>query len=243
MYFICTKNMLGGTLLKFLNGRLLVKFVDERFIPSTMDGNIHFSSYEYFKKMEEGANDKGKRDKNENAEFEILNPKKDLLLYRINHKGNPILGARNLKGAKPLPYKSATWRTSYPDEDRTYGISCFTVIDSIKDMIDGKIKNEFIDDISEISNNRRVLVFQERDLIISLCKFVMNSGAYNTQCMDVEYTKNNKGKRNGFQKDPRYSNQHEWRIRIDRNVLNCDNLFLPDLNIDLINNVNQIRIV
>lgn len=172
--------------MKFLNGRLLIKFVDERFIPSTMDGNIHFSSYEYFKKLEEGTSDKGKSDKNENTEYEIDEPQDHLIVYRVHHKNEPFLGSHDLTGIRNLPYKRATWRTNYLDEDRIYGISCFTVIDPSKDVIDDKIKNEFIDDISEISNNRRALVFQERDLTTSLCKFAIQNDAYDTRCMSGE---------------------------------------------------------
>ena len=219
-----------------------MKFIDDKFIPSTIKGNIHFSSYEYFKNLEEGSNDKGKSDKNENAEFEIDEPPDHLILYRVHHKGEPFLGSHNLMGARTLPYSRATWRTNHLDEDRIYGISCFTVIDPYKDMENGKIKSEFIDDVSEISNNRRVLIFQERDLIISLCKFAIKSNVIDTRCMDVKYTKNNKDKRNGFQKDPSYAKQHEWRIRINRNNLNNDNLLLPGLNIEVVDNLNQIMI-
>lgn len=221
-----------------------MKFIDDKFIPSTMDGNIHFSSYEYFKKLEEDSNDKGKSDKNENAEYKVLDPKKDILFIRRIPKGSKSLGATNLKGAIRLDYDNATFRTSYPKEDKEYGIASFTVIDPDKDLENGKIKADFINDVSEISNNRRALLFSEYDLKESLNKFASNKELYNVMYGNVEYTNNNNGRRNGFQKDLRFSNQHEWRIRINMDALNSNgDIFLPGLNIDLADNLERIIII
>ncbi len=235
-------------LLKILNRRLLVKFVDEKIVLSTMNGNIHFSSYEYFKKLEEGTNDKGKSDKNENAGFEIDKPKDHIIFYRILNKDEPSLGANNLKGAKLLPYKRATWRTSYPDEDRMYGISCFTVIDPYKDSKNGEVKSSFVNDISEISNNRHLLLFPEDDLIKAIEDFVTeskeNDMAYSITYGDVEYLKSNVGKRNGLQKDPSYAKQHEWRIKANMDILNDKgNMVLPALDIGLVRDIRDIKFV
>jgi len=234
--------------LKELNDRLLVKFVDEKFISSTMNGNIHFSSYEYFKKLEEGTKDKGKSDKNENAGFEIDEPKDHIILYRMSSKDEPSLGANDLTGAKLLPYNRATWRTSYPDEDRMYGISCFTVIDPNKDVENGQVKSSFVNDISEISNNRHLLLFPEDDLIKAIEDFATKSKendiAYNITYGDVEYLKSNVSKRNGLQKDPSYARQHEWRIKINMDILNDKgNMVLSGLDIGLVRDISDIKFV
>ncbi|KRK50141.1 hypothetical protein FC97_GL001870 [Companilactobacillus kimchii DSM 13961 = JCM 10707] len=240
--------MLRGTLLKFLNGRLLVKFVDERFIRSTMDGNIHFSSYEYFKKLEEGVNDKGKRDKNENAEYDPIDLNRYAFFIRFPKKGEPPLSAKNqkehFKDAKYFPLLKATEIINFLDEDKKYGISSFVVIDPDKDMENGKIKASFIKDVSEISNNRKILLFSEYDLIKSLIKFEQDNNSYDIACQNVEYTKSNKGIRNGFQKDPKYSRQHEWRIRINMNILNDNGyIYLPRLDIGIVNKLEGITII
>lgn len=51
-----------------------------------MDGNIHFSSYEYFKKLEEGSNDKGKRDNKENTEYNPIDLNKYAFFIRFPKK-------------------------------------------------------------------------------------------------------------------------------------------------------------
>ncbi len=213
-----------------------------------MNGNIHFSSYEYFKKLEEGTKDKGKSDKNENAGFEIDEPKDHIILYRISSKDEPSLGSNNLTGAKLLPYRKATWRTSYPDEDRMYGISCFTVIDPYKDVENGQVKSSFIIDISEISNNRRLLLFPEDELIKAINDFATknkkNGKGYSITYGDAEYLKNNKGKRNGLQKDPSYAKQHEWRIKTNMDILNDKgNMILPGLDIGLVRDISDVKFV
>lgn len=238
--------------MKELKGRLIVKFIDDKFIPSTMDGNIHFSSYEYFKKLEEGSNDKGKRDNKENTEYNPIDLNKYAFFIRFPKKGEPPLNAENqkerFKEARYLSLLKATEIINFLDEDKQFGVSSFVVIDPDKDLENGKIKADFIKDVSEISNNRRVLVFSECDLIESLNKFAKkckaNNRAYNIMCRDVEYPKSNKGKRNGFQKDPKYAKQHEWRIRINMDILdNNGNIFLPGLNIDLADNLERITII
>lgn len=231
-----------------LHGRLIVKFIDDKFIPSTIKGNIHFSSYEYFKNLEESSNDKGKSDKNENAEYRILDPQNDLLFVRPIPESGKTLGARNLKGAKRLYYKGATYRTSYPKEDKEYGISSFAVIDSCKYVKNEKIIDSFINDVNEISNNRRVLIFSEDDFKKAINDFATknrkNNKAYHIIYGDVEYTDNNNGKRNGFQKDLKYARQHEWRIRTNMDILNDNgDIFLSGLDIELADSLNQIMIV
>lgn len=238
--------MLRGTLLKFFSGRLLIKFVDDRFIPSTMEENIHFSSYEYFKNLEEGLNDKGKSDKNENTEYRRFDSKSHALLIKPVPKGYRPSG--DPQGTVTVPFKTGTLRTSYPKEDKEYGISCFTVIDPDKDMENGKIKTDFIKDINEISNNRRFLLFQEKDVIESLNNFSetckKDKVSHNIIADDVKYTDDNSGKRNGFQKDLRYSNQHEWRIKINMDALDDNgNMILPDLDMELVNILEGIEVI
>lgn len=232
----------GGNKLKTLHGRLIVKFIDDKFIPSTIKGNIHFSSYEYFKKLEEGSNDKGKKDNKENAEFIKVYSNNHALLMRVVPEGSKPLGPNDTTGAFSVPFKSIAWITSYPDEDKEYGISSFAVIDPDKDMENGKIKDSFINDVSEISNNRRVLVFSEGDLRKSLDDFATeNNKTPHMLYDDVEYTDDNRGNRNGLQKDLKYARQHEWRIRINMDILdNNGNIFLPGLDIGLVRDLSEI---
>lgn len=224
-----------------------MKFIDDKFIPSTMDGNIHFSSYEYFKKLEEGSNDKGKRDNKENTEYNPIDLNKYAFFIRFPKKGEPPLNAENqkerFKEARYLSLLKATEIINFLDEDKQFGISSFVVINPDKDLENGKIKADFINDVSEISNNRRALLFSERDLKESLNKFASNKELYNIIYGNVEYTNNNNGRRNGFQKDLRFSNQHEWRIRINMDALNNGNIFLPGLNIGLADNLERIIII
>jgi len=242
----------GGNKLKTLHGRLIVKFIDDKFIPSTIKGNIHFSSYEYFKNLEEGSNDKGKSDNKENAEYDPIDLNRYAFFIRFPEKGEPPLSAENqkerFKDAKYFPLVKATEIINFLDEDKQYGISSFAVIDPDKDMENGKIKVSFIKDVSEISNNRHVLVFSEDDLIESLNNFAISKRilreSYDMTCQDVEYTDNNKGNRNGFQKDPKYAKQHEWRIRINMDILNNNgDIYLPGLNIDLVNKLEGITVI
>lgn len=147
------------------------------------------------------------------------------------------------KEARYLSLLKATEIINFLDEDKQFGISSFVVINPDKDLENGKIKADFINDVSEISNNRRALLFSERDLKESLNKFASNKELYNIIYGNVEYTNNNNGRRNGFQKDLRFSNQHEWRIRINMDALNNGNIFLPGLNIGLADNLERIIII
>jgi len=211
-----------------------------------MEGNIHFSSYEYFKKLEEGTKDKGKSDKNENTEYRRFDSKKHILLIKPVIKGDRPSG--DPQGAITVPFEAVTLRTSYPKEDKEYGISCFTVIDPDKDIKNGKITTDFIKDVSEISNNRRFLLFKENDVVESLTNFSnicrKNNINYNIMSGNVDYTDDNSGKRNGFQKDLRYSNQHEWRIRINMDALNDKgNMFMSNLDMELVNFLEGIKVI
>lgn len=142
-------------------GYVILKFIEEKYIDSTLDGNLRFTRNEYFIDLENQNKNKGIGDKYEGSWSSPFNTESgDTEIYMAVEGGNPFR-LNNARGVNRFRYSAI----------KDMPVCCFTILTLQEDFnFDEKknrysIKSEVLNSLIEQFKGRRLVIFDMGKLL------------------------------------------------------------------------------